>query len=146
MVVVGCIVAAALVSLSIAAGDPAATAGTTLAGGALGTLIAGLGLRRAGWLGGGGRIRHLTWLSEGGWLLRDAAGRRWSGSLRGQTRVAGGWVWLSWRLDNRRARSLLLVPGDISSEELRRLVVRLRIEGAAGPRPGRPAFPAVLAC
>jgi hypothetical protein len=133
MTLVGSLAASVLLSASIeGAVYPAATlaaAAAILVAGA----IAGLDLWRAGWLGGRHRIQQLTWLSDGGWWLTDAAGQRYAARLRGQTRVAGRWVWLSWRVDG-RARYLLLAPGDIPADELRRLVVRLRVGLSGHPQ------------
>jgi hypothetical protein len=133
MTLVGCVGASVLGFTAIeSAIDPAMISGPVAT--LVASAIAGLGLRRAGWLGGRQRIRHLTWLSEGGWLLTDAAGRQYAARLRGETRAAGRWVWLSWSVDG-RARCLLLAPGDIPAADLRRLAVRLRT-GMSG-RPAR---------
>lgn len=125
---VGCVVASVLVSASV--GTEGATAMTgALAAAFVAGAAACLGLWHAGWFDGR-HIRQLSWLSQGRWILTDAADRRWCGRLCGQTRVAGRWVWLRWRLDDGRSRCLLIAPGDIDAQDLRRLVVRLRIEGA----------------
>jgi hypothetical protein len=121
---VGCLAATVLLSTSIEAAGPTATiaAGAILVAAA----IAAADLWRNGWLGGRHRIQHVAWLSDGRWWLTDSAGRRCAARLRGQTRVAGRWIWLCWYTD-RRTRYLLLSPGDIPADELRRLAVRLRV-------------------
>lgn len=95
--------------------------------GALTALAVMLGLLRAGWLGGADRIQRVTWSSDGRWQLTDARGRVLEGTLRADTRVASRLVWLRWNTS--WTRSMLLVSGDIDMTELRRLIVRLRIEG-----------------
>jgi hypothetical protein len=143
MALAGCAVTSILVYTSIGRQvDPAAMAAWAAAI-LSATVIISVGLSRVGWLGGGRRIQHVVWLSGGGWLLTDAAGRNYTGCLRGNTRVAGRWTWLSWTIDIRAGagaiaqprRYLLLGPGDISAPDMRRLVVRLRMAGISGQGP-----------
>ena len=94
---------------------------------ALTALVVATGLARAGWLGGRDRIERIVWSSDGSWLLADAQGRSFEGTLRDDSRVGNHLVWLRWNAS--RTRSMLLVSGDIATAELRRLVVRLRLEG-----------------
>lgn len=87
------------------------------------------GLHRAGWLGGRACLRRAVWRSDGRWLLVDGRGRSCEAQLRTDTRVGGAYVWLRWDAD--RTRSMLLVHGDLAAPELRRLIVRLRMESVA---------------
>jgi hypothetical protein len=89
------------------------------------------GLWSAGWLGGRHRIVRVTWLSGGGWRLTDQAGSNHVASLRADARVVGRWLWLSWRIEDRATRRLFLGPGDLAAADLRRLIVRLRVEGVS---------------
>lgn len=99
------------------------------------------GFRRAGWLEGGRRISRVSWRAEGHWLLMDSQGREYAASLRADTRVTAGLVWLRWNTQatvengavragkQSGARSMLLTLGDIPQSQLRRLCVRLRLSG-----------------
>jgi hypothetical protein len=97
-------------------------------------LVAG-GLYRAGWLGGGDRFQRVVWSADGRWFLTDGRGRSHLGALRVDSRVGAGFVWLRWNAN--RTRSMLLISGDVEAAELRRLIVRLRIEGVRSALPGR---------
>jgi hypothetical protein len=96
------------------------------------------GFRRAGWLGGGRSIARITWTSERRWIL-EAGSRASEATLTSGTRVGRTVLWLQWRTEGDLRRTLLLAWGDLPDEELRRLVARLRIEGA------RPAAVLVVA-
>ena len=94
-----------------------------------------LGFRRAGWAGGPRRIIRVNWRAEnagGQWFLTDARGREFAAELRPDTRVAAGCVWLRWNAEG--IRSMLLIRGDVATLELRRLGLRLRLEGACRSR------------
>jgi hypothetical protein len=98
-----------------------------------------LGLWRQGWLGGKRRLTAISWLPDGHWLLSDARQASIPADLRADSRVGGSWLWLRWTTDcslRPRRRSLLLLGGDIPNSDLRRLVVRLKLEaqlaGVAG--------------
>lgn len=101
-----------------------------------------LGFRRAGWVSADHRIVGVSWLPESGWRLTDRCNRTIEGVLRSDSRVGGRCVWLRWDTDGLpfNRKSMLLTAGDIPERDLRRLVVRLRIEGpahdAAGPQAG----------
>lgn len=108
------------------------------------TLLIGSGLRRAGWLRPEGGIAAMSWLADGRWLLTDRRGRAVEGVLRSESRVGRRGVWLRWDVSTHESgrpgvarRSLLLAGGDMPANELRRLIVRLRLEGA-GNLPARP--------
>jgi hypothetical protein len=106
---------------------------------AVAALIAA-GLWRQGWLGGARRLTHISWLSDGSWLLSDTAQANFPATLSRHCRVGSRWLWLRWHMDGAdgaqgvrgmRQRSLLLVQGDIGAVELRRLGVRLRLESVS---------------
>jgi hypothetical protein len=115
------LVVAPLTSLSMLP-QPAATICAALT-----PLLVALGLWRTGWIGQRERIQRIVWSSQGRWLLEDGQGRSCEGVLRADTRVGGGFVWLRWNAN--RTRSMLLVSGDMDDDELRRLRMRLRLEG-----------------
>jgi hypothetical protein len=94
---------------------------------ALARMLVAFGFNRAGWLGDRERIEHVVWSSDGRWLLTDACGRQVEATLRDDTRVGNRSVWLRWNAN--RTRSKLLISGDLQAAELRRLIVRLRIQG-----------------
>ena len=95
-------------------------------------LAAAMGFRLAGWLGGRTSIARLSWIPEGRWFLTDRAGAQLEASLGAGTRVGPGLVWLQWRVLTARfplVRTMLLTDRDLPAQDLRRLVVRLRIDG-----------------
>jgi hypothetical protein len=100
-----------------------------------------IGFRRAGWLGGLRSLETLSWISDGRWVLVDRAGAHIEATLGAGTRVGPGLVWLRWRVSNSGfplVRTLLLTDRDLPAQTLRRLVVRLRIDGLG--RGGRPVI------
>lgn len=113
---------------------------TLASAGALGTLTAlgaAWGFSRGGWLSGERRIAAVTWTGDGRWLLTDAAGRVQQAALDPGTRVFPRLIWLRWRINGAARRSMLLTSLDLAAPDLRRLAVRLRIEGFTGaPPPG----------
>jgi hypothetical protein len=131
MTLVGCVAATVLLATSIEGAQPTATMAAAAI--FIACAIAAADLWRAGWLGGRHRVQQVIWLSDGRWWLTDSAGRRCLAQLRGQTRVAGRCIWLSWHA-GRRARYLLLCPGDIPADDLRRLAVRLRVGVSSPPQ------------
>jgi hypothetical protein len=129
----------ALLAISFAAAAPwLAGADWTMALlGALGAGICWRGFQQAGWLGGERRISRVSWQAEGRWLLTDHGGRQFEVWLRPDSRVAAGLVWLRWDTGathtlrtEQGARSMLLTLGDIPGSQLRRLCVRLRLDGS----------------
>lgn len=88
------------------------------------------GFRAAGWLGGSRRIVRVSWQADGQWWLTDDRRNAFPAELRSDTRVGTGWVWLRWNAEG--VRSMLLIQGDVSDAELRRLCLRLRLDR---PRP-----------
>jgi hypothetical protein len=98
-------------------------------------VIAGLWLQ--GWLGGVRRLARIAWLPDGQWQLRDARHTDVVAELRGDSRVGAHWLWLRWNADSawrRRQPSMLLIRGDIPDGDLRRLIVRLRLDAHSHPR------------
>ena len=99
-----------------------------------------VGFRNAGWIGRRRRIQRIVWQADGRWCLIEGAGQQVEAVLRGDSRVAAAHAWLHWDVQppQRGSRTVLLVPGDVSEPDLRRLAVRLRID-----QPGRAAPPAM---
>jgi hypothetical protein len=85
----------------------------------------GWGFCAIGWIGGQRRLTRIVCQSEGHWLLCDAGGRTAEATLSPASRITSSGLWLQWR--ERRGRPLLLLPGDVSEADLRRLTVRLRL-------------------
>jgi hypothetical protein len=98
----------------------------TLVGGA----VLGYGMWRAQWFGSR-RLVRIAWLPDGRWQLVDASGVVVEASLRGDSRVGSHYAWLRWDADI--VRSMLLFRGDLTEADLRRLIVRLRIDGLGAP-------------
>jgi hypothetical protein len=104
--------------------------------------VLALGFRLAGWLGGKRSIDTVSWVSDGRWFLANRAGAPFEATLRAGTRVGPGLVWLQWRSSSAGfplVRTMLLTDRDLPAQDLRRLVVRLRIDGL-----GRGAPPATV--
>jgi hypothetical protein len=101
--------------------------------------VVGFGLWRAGWIGSRHRVVGLRWLADGRWLLADSRENAFPAELSAGTRLAASVLWLVWRTDLGRRRSMLLAPGDLPASQLRALSVRLRIEALerALPEAGR---------
>jgi len=78
-----------------------------------------------GWIGGRGRLARIVCRPDGRWLLCEANGREIEAELTAASRMSTRALWLCWNA--RRHRPLLLLRGDISDAEFRRLLVRLRI-------------------
>lgn len=100
------------------------------------------GLWWHGWLGGTHRLVQISWLADGRWFLTDGAQANFPATLSRHCRAGSRWLWLHWHIDadtrrgvqdvqGPRHRSMLLVQGDLSSTELRRLGVRLRLESVS---------------
>jgi hypothetical protein len=84
------------------------------------------GFWRACWWGTR-RLDRIAWLPDGRWLLSERGGQSLEGRLRGDSRVGASYLWLRWDADI--VRSMLLFHGDLTEPELRRLIVRCRIQG-----------------
>jgi hypothetical protein len=128
--------AAACCAIVAGASAPALVGGigplpVTALGACLGLLL-WLGFRRLGWLGAKNRLIRLAWRADGSWLLTDGSHRAVETRLRGDARVGRNWVWLRWDTTAPtllRLRTMLLTRADLGAPELRRLIVRLRLEG-----------------
>jgi hypothetical protein len=126
--VAACTIAAGLLAPSLL--NPFDATGAVV-GGCLAGLLLGWGFRRAGWLGGDQRVANVSWAPDGTWVLTDRAGRRAEAVLESETRVTRRMLWLRWRGENaaRGSRAILLTSADLPAQDLRRLIVRLRIDG-----------------
>jgi hypothetical protein len=94
--------------------------------GLLSACVVAAGCYHAGWWPAPRRIQRVIWAADGHWLLLDASGRTREVRLAADTRTGPGCVWLRWQTT--APRSLLLLPCDVSADEMRRLAVRLRID------------------
>ncbi|HEU4601496.1 MAG TPA: hypothetical protein VFS24_05995 [Steroidobacteraceae bacterium] len=90
-----------------------------------------LTFRRAGWLRGPASLCSIIWDADGRWFL-SRSGQRWEASLRGDSYVSSRALLLRWdAVDaNLPRNSMLLTRADLGLVDFRRLVVRLRIDGA----------------
>jgi hypothetical protein len=100
-----------------------------------------VGLHKAGWLATAQRVARLAWLSDGRWMISDDAGRSVECELHPSTRVSAHAVWLCLRSSEapHRRFSLLLSRVDHAGGDLRRLMVRLQLDGAKSLASGRAA-------
>jgi hypothetical protein len=98
-----------------------------------------VGLHRAGWLATAQRVARLAWLSDGRWMVSDEAGRSVECELHSSTRVSAYAVWLCLRSSEapHRRFSLLLSRIEHGDGDLRRLMVRLQLDGAKSLASGR---------
>jgi len=86
----------------------------------------------------GGPVRHLwpwsvreaVWHPDGTWSLTLVKGGAQDGRLLGSTYVSPALVALNFRCGRWRTRSLILMPDNLEPDLLRRLRVRLWLEGA----------------
>jgi hypothetical protein len=99
--------------------------------GAIGFGLVAAGLWQAGWIGSGRRLTSICWLGDGRWLLthNDCNGGQNTvpAELCADTRLLGPALWLRWKTGRASRRSMLLIEDDVAPEQLRRLLVRLRI-------------------
>jgi len=86
--------------------------------------IAGQVLHRLPW-----SLREAIWRPDGGWSLILASGNELEGRLLASTYVSPLLVVLRFRCGFLRTCSLLLLPDNLGSDDLRRLRVRLRLTG-----------------
>lgn len=136
----------AAVALLVATGAPwlafAPSAPGLVYGGCCVVIVAAL-LYRAGWLGRGQRLTGATWHADGRWTVIRDGRPPLDAELLGDSRIAAQGVWLRWRTREKpwpRCRSMLITASDLPPGQLRRLVVRLRLQGRSRPSvPGRPA-------
>jgi hypothetical protein len=101
-----------------------------LVGSAAALALVLMGLRVCRWLGGARRIVQLAWLADGRWRVVQANGATVECELCLNSRIGPRAVWLQLRPVTRRSRpfSLLLSRVHDPSDQLRRLVVRLRLD------------------
>lgn len=91
-----------------------------------------LGFANAQWLAPARSIARLSWLADGRWLAQDAAGTVWECELRSSSRAFAKAAWLCLEPSDasRKPFYLLLTSGGLRHPgELRRLIVRLRLDG-----------------
>ncbi|MGH8177119.1 MAG: hypothetical protein ACREV5_12735 [Steroidobacter sp.] len=90
------------------------------------------GFGRCGWLPGRRRIETVSWVADNRWILTDGSGSTSEATLGPGSRVGRRMIWLQWRPMGAvlgHTHSILLTAFDIPEQDLRRLGVRLRIEG-----------------
>lgn len=83
-----------------------------------------LGFRYVGWTGSQ-RVTRIVCRPEGDWSLYAANGQVIQTELAASSRLSTHALWLTW--NERRLRPLLLLAGDISPTDFRRLRVRLHV-------------------
>jgi hypothetical protein len=118
------LIALAVLTVALLTQGAYAAAGLWLALAGAGPLA--YGMRRATWFGPR-RLVRIAWLADGRWELAEGTSAPFEATLRADTRVGSHYVWLRWDTDI--VRSMLLFHGDLTEADLRRLIVRLRIEG-----------------
>jgi hypothetical protein len=96
-------------------------------GSAAASAVTLVGCRRAGWLPGPLRITGLHRSNLPGWQVQCADGRIFDTELHPDCRVFRAFIWL--RFHSRH--TLLLGPGDLASEQWRRLRVVLRQQSSS---------------
>jgi hypothetical protein len=98
------------------------------------------GVRRSGWVPGPHRIARIAWLTDARWELTTSSGERRYCELHPSTRVGSYAIWLRLRSAEpaRRDHCFLLTRTDASADAVRRLSVRLRLEGAKNLAPAEP--------
>lgn len=73
-----------------------------------------------------------TWAADGSWWLREGQGASLAARLRADSRAYASGVWLRWDTATGPRQALLMRRGR-QAESIRRLTVRLRLEGLAAP-------------
>ncbi len=79
-------------------------------------------------------LREVVWWPDGAWSLIQGDGRERDGRLLGSTYVSPALVVLNFRCGRWRTASLVLLADNLEPDLLRRLRVRLRLEGRGGGR------------
>ena len=89
-----------------------------------------VGLRACRWFGGPRRIVQVAWLADGRWLAVQANGATSKCELCLNSRIGSRALWLRLRRIEAPAGtfSLLLSRSQDSNDQLRRLIVRLRLD------------------
>jgi hypothetical protein len=118
-----------------------------MAGVACGVLAAGLvysGFASTHWLAPAHQIARVSWLSDGRWVVEESTGTVRECELRRGSRVFAhaAWLCLNPSGSSRKPFHLLLTSfGLRHPSELRRLIVRLRLDGVGAPSPAEPSEP-----
>lgn len=88
--------------------------------------------RRAGWLRGAASLDSIIWDADGRWFL-SRSGQSWEARLHGDSYVSSRALLLRWDAVDANLPSIrmLLTRADLGSVDFRRLIVRLRIDGAS---------------
>ncbi len=87
------------------------------------------GFLASGWLGGPRALAIVFWLPEGGWWLTSRNGSGEVAKLLPDSRVFTHWLWLRWNGPSGRRQALLL-RRSVEADAVRRLAMRLRLQGA----------------
>jgi len=95
--------------------------------------IGALALWHIGWLGGDRAVVRARWTHEGTWYVWGADGASSEAFLSSSSRAAGRLVWLRFRTAIGH-RHLLFWGDDLPADIRRRLVARLRVQGAVSER------------
>lgn len=91
-----------------------------------------LWLRRHSAFGFGRRaLTRLMWHGDGGWTVVDAAGRKGTAELLGQSCVHARLMVLNFRLANGERRTRVVLGDELGADPLRRLRARLAITACA---------------
>jgi hypothetical protein len=98
--------------------------------GALSGTLVYWGLCSAHWLGRAGRVTRVTWFSDGRWTVQDPSGDVSECELHRTSRTFSKAVWLCLCPVNARWRRIyvLATPSSVPSPQLRRLILRLRVD------------------
>lgn len=99
--------------------------------------LAYAGLRHFGWIPGPYRIARIAWLSDLRWELTTSSGEKLYCDLHPSTRVGSYAIWLRLRSSEapRRDYCFVLARTGALADTVRRLGVRLRLDGARRPAP-----------
>jgi hypothetical protein len=91
-------------------------------------------LRACGWLGGPHCVVHVAWLADGRWIAVQASGATAECELCLNSRIGARALWLRLRPIGASARtfSLLLSRAHDPDDQVRRLIVRLRLDVPRG--------------
>ena len=85
------------------------------------------------------RIRRAVWDAKGEWWLETGSGDRVRSRLRGEGLVTGTVIVLNFKADDAVSRTLLLRPGLVDTDTLRRLRARLRTTYLGSSRTSTPS-------
>ena len=112
-----------------------------MAGVVCGVVAAGLmysGFASTHWLARAHQIVRVSWLADGSWLVEESTGTVRECELRRGSRVFAhaAWLCLDTSGSSRKPLHLLLTSfGLRHPSELRRLILRLRVDGVRSPSP-----------